>query len=262
MKSIIFATILAGIVAIYLPVTALAKCKIVSSYTYVIIDGVAYADTDSDGIRNCTDETDADGDGMGDGFPVDNCVSVPNGDCDKDPLNCDINGDKTASQTELLAGDQADWDHDGVGNACDDTDNDGVMDYADNCKTVSNSSQNATACTDTDYDSFEDPIDNCIKDYNPNQTNSDSDKYGDACDNCPFVANDDQNTSACAEAQTQSALRGSSPTPSQSTTTVDVPYHEEGGGGCTITSRSELTTLTAVMIFIAAPILLAIRRKV
>jgi hypothetical protein len=34
--------------------------------------------------------------------------------------------------------------------------------------------------------------DNCPNLYNPDQTNSDSDKWGDLCDNCPYVANDNQ----------------------------------------------------------------------
>jgi hypothetical protein len=62
---------------------------------------------------------------------------------------------------------QADMDHDGIGDACDDSDGDGIVDATDNCPFVSN----------------------------PNQKNSDGDRFGDACDNCPTVTNPDQKDS-------------------------------------------------------------------
>jgi hypothetical protein len=58
-------------------------------------------------------------------------------------------------------------DHDGIGDACDDSDGDGIVDATDNCPFVSN----------------------------PNQKNSDGDRFGDACDNCPTVTNPDQKDS-------------------------------------------------------------------
>ena len=43
---------------------------------------------------------------------------------------------------------------------------------------------------DTDGDGVSDPTDNCPLDFNPDQTDSDGDKFGNACDVCP---NDSQN---------------------------------------------------------------------
>ncbi|MFD1096376.1 thrombospondin type 3 repeat-containing protein [Salegentibacter chungangensis] len=48
---------------------------------------------------------------------------------------------------------------------------------------------------DPDCDGQDDPTDNCPTIYNPNQENSDGDRWGDACDNCPEVDNEDQTNS-------------------------------------------------------------------
>ncbi len=66
---------------------------------------------------------------------------------------------------------QADWDSDGVGDACDDSDGDTVFDSTDNCRTVANG-----------------PLEWYIPGVG-NQTDSDADGVGDACDNCPSAAN-------------------------------------------------------------------------
>ncbi len=47
-------------------------------------------------------------------------------------------------------------------------------------------------CIDTDRDGICNDNDNCPNKPNPDQLNSDSDRYGDACDNCPYVTNPDQ----------------------------------------------------------------------
>ncbi|MBN1282587.1 MAG: thrombospondin type 3 repeat-containing protein [Proteobacteria bacterium] len=167
------------------PATALAQC-------YINDYGVLRLDTDCDAVIDNTDMNDADFDGIPDGDPVDNCPAVPNGNCGADQLNCDADMDSIVTATELQAGYQRDWNDNGIGDVCDDSDYDGVTDHLDNCKTVYNPSQDPSVCTDSDGDKFEDPIDNCPSDYNPNQLDSDDDGVGDACDNCRIVYNPGQ----------------------------------------------------------------------
>ena len=62
--------------------------------------------------------------------------------------------------------DQDDFDDDGRGDACDDRDGDGFLDFSDNCRTMPN-----------------------------NQLDAESDGIGDACDNCPFTSNPGQDDS-------------------------------------------------------------------
>jgi len=72
-------------------------------------------DSDGDGLGDACDDPDSDGDGVID--QDDNCVDASNAD-------------------------QTDTDADGLGDACDlDSDNDGVADEADNCPLVSNDDQ-------------------------------------------------------------------------------------------------------------------------
>jgi hypothetical protein len=136
----------------------------------------AGGDADGDGIPDAIDPcTDRDGDGFGDpGFgntcPDDNCPRVPNPD-------------------------QADQDHDGIGDACDacpldaanDRDHDGVCGNVDNCPDVANPDQR-----DGDGDGRGDACDNCAVVANPGQQDADGDRVGDVCDNCPLVANSNQ----------------------------------------------------------------------
>ena len=88
--------------------------------------------------------------------------------------------------------DQADRNHDGIGDACSDDDNDGIIGVNDNCPTVANPDQadknvngKGDACEfDTDKDGIPDGIDNAIHAPNPDQKDSDSDGIGDIIDNC------------------------------------------------------------------------------
>jgi hypothetical protein len=94
--------------------------------------------------------------------------------------------------------DQADADHDRLGDACDlctDRDGDGLGDpgypgnqcAADNCPLVPNPGQ-----ADADHDGVGDACDDCPAIANPGQADGDRDGLGDACDNCPSAANQGQ----------------------------------------------------------------------
>jgi Thrombospondin type 3 repeat len=156
--------------------------------------------TDGDSMGNVCD-TDDDNDGVPDAS--DNCPLVYNpsqnasacADADGDGV---LDGNDNCPTTSNA--NQANYDNDSMGDACDpDDDNDGVLDVTDNCDFAVNPTQAnwdgdglGDACEDSDSDGWLDAVDNCRALPNPNQDNSDSDQYGNICDNCPTTSNNTQ----------------------------------------------------------------------
>lgn len=189
---------------------------------------VCDADDDNDGTPDATDncpfvsnsdQADADHDSQGDACDADDdndgvadtadlCPNTPSG-TQVNSAGCpDGDGDGITDSSDNCAAlpnaDQADFDHDGQGDACDsDDDNDGVSDSADLCPgTAPNTQVNAAGCADADGDGVADADDNCPSTLNAAQADLDHDGQGDACDadddgdgvddgadNCPVNAN-------------------------------------------------------------------------
>ena len=180
-------------IALVLILASVCVAKVASAVICDLISegGIDHVDCDWDGIPDYRD----------------NCEDVKNGNCALDREHCDINGDCSVlnplpgcvTEEEIQGGNQADWNDNDIGDACEDTDSEGILDYIDNCPAAANLDQLDTdlngkgdACTDTDNDSYSDAIDNCVETYNSQQIDTDSDTLGDACDNCFLVANIDQ----------------------------------------------------------------------
>ena len=172
--------------------------------TLQIVVEEPFADADGDGIPDAEDNcptvanadqelrsfyADADGDGLGDpAAPLTSCYA-PAGYVENADDNCPA----------VPSGNTVDSDGDGLGDACDnDDDNDGVPDAQDCAPLDSNVTMARLYFADRDGDGFGDPgeallscvppqnyvlngTDNCPQTYNPNQTDTDGDGVGDAC---------------------------------------------------------------------------------
>lgn len=146
-------------------------------------------DQDGDGVGgscdNCptkanANQLDSDGDGYGDTCDV--CKFKKNGNCNLNPLNCDLNGDGTTTATEASFGNQKDSDLPVATVECPwiDTNHDGT---------------NQITEPQGGPDGYGDACDNCPTFCNPTQKESDNiffpdaDGVGAACDNCQGVNN-------------------------------------------------------------------------
>ncbi len=171
------------------------------AYTVVLqAAGLSDADADArpDVCDSCPfddDRTDTDGDGLDDG--CDPCLVSADDDCAAiDPDNDGVcTGPLPVAGAFCLAGDdncpntqnpaQSDRDFDGLGDACDDSDDDGVFDLVDNCPRTPNLAQ-----ADGDGDQAGDACDVCNGVFDPAQLDTDGDELGDACDPCIVFAGD------------------------------------------------------------------------
>jgi hypothetical protein len=133
---------------------------------------------------------DTNGDGLFDGTNVNSAVFVGTG------TSCSTDSDSDGVPNVLdncpntPNANQADWNLDGIGNACQDFDSDGLGDTIDNCPGIANPGQEdqdgdniGNPCDpDRDGDGVANTSDNCPDISNSSQTDSDGDGNGNACD--------------------------------------------------------------------------------
>ena len=173
---------------------------------------------------------DTDCDTMADVF--DNCRTIPNGNCETAAINCDVNKDGQLSDDELAGGRQADGNHDGRGDACDDSDTDGITDAADNCP----------------------------NDENPDQTDTDGDGFGDACSTTGNTGGGDEQPGPVEEQPPHIS-------PQQDPEFLDKHTHLSGNGGCgstivpTVESGSWNNTMVFMLISFSVGIVSNRRRR-
>lgn len=247
----------------------------------VEILGVEYPDSDCDGVPDLDEN----------GFQLDNCRCAPNGSCETNPEYCNVNMSGSASEAERAVGYQIDSDRDGIGDACEDEDLDGVDDWRDNCPGVPNGNCSIVAscdidgdgelgdgeiaaggqmdvdgdgagdaCMDTDGDGIYEPVDNCPAKYNPEQEDYDGDGFGDWCDTCRFVANADQDPTVCPYEERQMQPRFPPPAPSGGVGFELGPDWQRGGGGCHLAANVPASPLAAILLA-ASIAAIAVRRK-
>ncbi|MEE9230972.1 MAG: thrombospondin type 3 repeat-containing protein, partial [Acidobacteriota bacterium] len=146
------------------------------------------ADTDGDGVLDGPEvllygsfptTTDTDGDGLDDGAEIALGTHPGREDTDFDLLSDDID---TCPLTP--SPDNSDLDSDGIGDICDeDDDNDGLSDEAEE-QAGSNPKD-----PDTDDDSLDDFTEVRITGTDPTKVDTDADNVTDSLDNCPVVPN-------------------------------------------------------------------------